>query len=90
VAASRYLVGIPGDLSAHDRERLAAAGIESDPDWRVGRFAARPNGDTEPNLDDMTPVARVEAPSEDEAIRRVAEALGRPPVGFVAWPTSED
>jgi hypothetical protein len=84
------LVGIPDDLSGHDRERLRAAGMESDPDWRVGRLPALPDGDIEGKLDDMTPVARVEAPSEDEAIRRVAEALGRPPIGFVAWPTPGD
>jgi hypothetical protein len=90
VAATRYLVGISGDLSARDRERLAAAGIESDPDWRVGRIAARPSEEIEATLDDMTPVARVDAPSEDEAIREVADALGRPPIGFVAWPASEN
>jgi hypothetical protein len=94
VAPSRFCVGIAGDLTAHDREQLEAAGVKSEPDFRVGRFRRRSNSETEASLadlDEMTPVAVIDAPNGDEAIRCVAEVLGRPPVGFIAWDAkSED
>jgi hypothetical protein len=88
MARSRFFVGIAGDLTARDRRELEARGVKSEPDWRVGRFRREANLDIEASLadlDDMTPVALIDAPNEAEAIRRVAEALGRAPVGFIAW-----
>jgi len=91
---SRFFVGIAGDLTAHDREELEAAGVKSEPDFRVGRFRRRSSSETEASLgdlDEMTPVAVIDAPNGDEAIRRIAEVLGRPPLGFIAWDAgSED